>query len=53
VPLGTVIAGFGTDLAGAPIALSAMAVALLVMSMLVSRRSLARPRTAPSASPAV
>jgi predicted MFS family arabinose efflux permease len=52
VPLGTVIAGFGTDLAGAPIALSAMAVALLVMSMLVSRRGLARPRTAPSVSPA-
>jgi MFS family permease len=45
VPLGTVIAGFGTDLAGAPTALAVMAVALLVMAMLVSRRSLAQPRS--------
>ena len=46
VPLGTVIAGFGTDLAGAPVTLSVMAMAMLAMAMLVSRRGLARPRTA-------
>lgn len=46
IPLGTVVAGFGTDLFGARITLATMAVALLVLTLLVSRRTLARPRRA-------
>ena len=42
--LGTVVAGFGTDLFGARVTLATMAVALLVLALLVSRRTLARPR---------
>jgi len=46
IPLGTVVAGFGTDLFGARVTLATMAVALLVLALLVSRRTLARPRRA-------
>src|SRR4051794_36688294 len=44
IPLGTVVAGFGTDMFGARVTLGTMAVALLVMALLVSRRTLTRPR---------
>jgi MFS family permease len=41
IPLGTVFAGFGTDLVGAPITLAAMAVMLLSLAVLVSGKRLA------------
>ena len=40
IPLGTVFAGFGTDLVGAPITMAAMAVLLLLMAVLISGRRL-------------
>jgi hypothetical protein len=40
IPLGTVFAGFGTDLVGAPATMAMMAVLLLVMAVLVSGRRL-------------
>jgi MFS family permease len=55
IPLGTVIAGFGTDLFGAQITMATMAGALLLMAVLVSGRRLTapsaqRPTTEPSIS---
>jgi MFS family permease len=43
VPLGTVIAGFGTDLFGPQVTLATMAGALLLMALLVTGRRLAAP----------
>jgi MFS transporter, DHA1 family, staphyloferrin A biosynthesis exporter len=40
IPLGTVFAGFGTDLIGAPITLAAMAALLLILAVGVSGRRL-------------
>lgn len=43
IPLGTVIAGFGTDLFGAPITMATMAGALLLLAVLVSGKRLTAP----------
>jgi MFS family permease len=50
IPLGTVFAGFGTDLVGAPITLAAMAAMLLLLAVLVSgRRLVAAPASSQTA----
>jgi MFS transporter, DHA1 family, staphyloferrin A biosynthesis exporter len=49
IPLGTVFAGFGTDLVGAPITMAAMAAMLLVLAILVSGRRLTAPATSSAA----
>jgi MFS family permease len=50
IPLGTVFAGFGTDLVGAPITLAGMAAMLLLLAVMVSgRRLVAAPASSQTA----